>query len=131
MGAAAIAEYTGRNYRSIIRDLERWEARGIEGLTDGSAPGNKSPLGEEQRVWLREKLTEEVNYSANDLAKGLRERFTIRANRESVRVCLRELGYSWQRHRYVPVKAVDTKLLHEHKASLEILKRGHKQVASS
>lgn len=131
MSASKISEYSGRNYRSIIRDLERWEERGIEGLSDGSAPGNKSPLGEEQRAWLREKLTEEMNHTASDLATGLRELFNIRANRESVRACLRELGYSWQRNRYVPVKEVDPELLHEHKASLETLKRGHTKAGSS
>jgi transposase len=131
MGATAIAEYTGRNYRSIRRDLERWEKHGMAGLTDGSAPGNKSPLGEEQRAWLLEKLTEEVNHTASDLAAGLRARFGVRANRESVRLCLREMGYSWKRNRYVPVKAVDPEMLHEHKASLETLTRGRKKVGSS
>lgn len=131
MGAADIGAYTGRNYRSVIRDLERWEERRVEGLSDGTAPGNKSPLGEEQRAWLREKLTEEVNHTASDLAAGLRERFDIRANRENVRVCLLELGYSWQRNRYVPVKEVNPELMQEHKASLETLKRGRRKVASS
>jgi transposase len=131
MGASEIGEYTGRHYRSIIRDLERWEERGMAGLSDGSAPGNKRALGEEQRAWLLEKLTEEVNHTASDLAAGLQARFTIRANRENVRVCLRDMGYSWKRNRYVPIKTVDPERLHEHKASLETLKRGRKKVGSS
>ena len=75
MGATEIAEYTGRNYRSIIRDLERWERRGMEGLVDGSAPGNRSPLGEAERAWLAEQLAYDVNHTASDLAEQLRERF--------------------------------------------------------
>jgi transposase len=131
MRATAIAEYTGRSYRSIRRDLERWEKRGMEGLSDGSAPGNKRSLGEVERQWLGEKLAEGVNYTASDLAAGLRQQFGVRANRENVRLCLRAMGYSWQRNRYVPVKEVDPKLLREHQASLETLKRGLKKVASS
>lgn len=131
MSAAEIAEYSGRGYRSIIRDLERWEERGFEGLGDGSAPGNKSPLGAAQQQWLREKLMEDLKHTASDLAEQLRKRFNIRANRESVRVCLREMGYSWQRNRYVPVKEGDPELLHEHKTSLETLKRGRRRVGSS
>jgi transposase len=131
MGARAIAQYTGRNYRSIRRDLERWEQRGVEGLSDGSAPGKKSPLNEVHRQWLQEKLADGVNHTASTLAAGLRERFGIRANRENVRVCLRELGYTWQRNRYVPVKEVNPEVLREHKASLETLKRGTRRSAGS
>ena len=32
-----IAAYAGRSRASICRDFERWEQRGVEGLTDGAA----------------------------------------------------------------------------------------------
>lgn len=74
MRATAIAEHPGRHYRSLRRDLECWE--------------------KQQR--LREKLAEGVNDTAGDLAAGLRQQFGGRANRENVRLCLKEMGYGWR-----------------------------------
>lgn len=53
-----IAGYTGRTYRQVLRDLDRWEARGLGGLADGTALGKASPIGEEQRLFSRDKLGE-------------------------------------------------------------------------
>jgi len=130
MRLEVVAEYSGRS-PSISRDLDRWEERGLEGLADGKAPGNKSRIGEEQRIFLREKLAEERTWTAIALAEELLRRFGLRANRESVRVCLLGMGYSWKRNRYVPVKTPDPQLLVESKADLDTLKRGRKKAAWS
>ncbi|MEM6429328.1 MAG: winged helix-turn-helix domain-containing protein, partial [Deinococcota bacterium] len=102
MSAGELASYTGRHKASVLRDYDRWERQGLAGLADGSAPGVKSPLGERERLFLHERLAEERSWTAKQLAEAVQERFKIEVNRESMRVCLHELGYSWQRHRYVP-----------------------------
>lgn len=122
LGAQEIAEYTGRGYREVLRDLDRWEARGLEGLADGQAPGNPSALGGEQRGFIAEKLAEERTWTAGALAEELTRRFGLSTNRESVRVCLLGMGYTWKRNRYVPVKNPDSELLVESQADLETLK---------
>ena len=53
---AAIAAYTGRGAASVLRDLDRWEERGFEGLADGTAPGNPRRVTEEVRAFMEEKL---------------------------------------------------------------------------
>lgn len=45
------------------------------------------------------------------LAEAVQQQFGIAANRESVRVCLLGLGYTWKRNRYSPVKSPDPELL--------------------
>jgi transposase len=50
-----IAAYTGRSRMSVCRDLDRWEQRGLEGLADGTAPGNPPRVTEEARAFLRER----------------------------------------------------------------------------
>lgn len=34
LSAEEIAVYIGRSYRSVLRDLQRWEEQGVEGLAD-------------------------------------------------------------------------------------------------
>jgi transposase len=123
MSAKELASYTGRHKTSILRDYDHWERQGLAGLADGIAPGVKSPLGEQERVFLHEKLAEERSWTAKQLAEALQERFKIEVNRESMRVCLHDLGYSWQRHRYVPVKAPEPELLAQKKTAFEDLKK--------
>lgn len=90
----AIARYTGRSRWSVLRDFDRWEGRGLEGLADGSAPGHPSPISEVHRDFLRERLAEERSWTAGALAEELRAKFGLAANRESVRVCILDMGYS-------------------------------------
>ncbi|RIH90249.1 hypothetical protein Mterra_00624 [Calidithermus terrae] len=48
--ARRIAGYAGRAYRPVLRDLNRWEERGLGGSADGAAPGNPSPIGVDRRA---------------------------------------------------------------------------------
>lgn len=123
MKAEEIASYTGRHVSTVLRDYERWEALGIAGLKDGRAPGQRSPLGEEERGFLREKLSEERSWTASQLAEAVNKKFKLKVNRESMRVCLHELGYSWQRQRYVPVKQPDAEVLATKQAEFDSLKK--------
>jgi hypothetical protein len=50
---AQIASYTGRSPTSIARDLDRWGEWGLEGLADGTAPGNPQRITEEVRGYMR------------------------------------------------------------------------------
>lgn len=111
MPAKEIAAYTGRHLSSVLRDFTRWEKQGLTGLADSVIPGRRSPIGQEQRSFLLEQLREERSWTAGQLAEALAEKFGLKVNRESMRVCLHGLGYSWQRHRYVPVKQPEAELL--------------------
>jgi transposase len=121
--AQAIASYTGRHVSTVLRDFERWEASGLEGLQDGCAPGRRSPLSEQERSFLREKLLEERSWTASQLAEAVNEKFKLRVNRESMRVCLHSMGYSWQRHRYVPVQKPEAEALAAKQAEFDSLKK--------
>jgi transposase len=58
-----IASYTGRSPASVARDLDRWRERGLEGLADGTAPGNPPRITEEAKTFLREKLSEQRTWT--------------------------------------------------------------------
>ncbi|MBA3424624.1 MAG: helix-turn-helix domain-containing protein [Rubrobacter sp.] len=73
----AIASYTGRGPASVARDLDRWAERGMEGLADGSAPGNPPLITERMRDFMEGRLSEERTWNATQLAEVLREGFGV------------------------------------------------------
>ena len=119
-----ISSYTGRSPASIARDLERWMRRGLEGLADGSAPGNPPRVSGQMRNFMGRKLSEERTWNAKQLAEALEEEFGIGVTPEAVRQHLHSMGYSWKRTRYVPNKAPDPDAEREAKEELGALKRG-------
>jgi transposase len=131
MKVTQIAVHVGRDDGSILRDFNRWEESKIEGLSDGKAVGQRSPLGEVEKAFIREKLAEERSWTASTLAEAVNKKFKLKVNRESMRVCLLDMSYTWQRQRYVPVKTPDAKQLSEAKEALEGFKKKPKQVKSS
>jgi transposase len=128
---AQIASYTGRSPTSIARDLDRWGERGLEGLADGTAPGNPPRITEEAKTFLREKLSEERTWNATQLAEALREEFGLVVTPEAVRQHLLSMGYSWKRTRYAPSKPPDPEKEREAREELEGLKRGLEKGSSS
>jgi transposase len=131
LNAEEIAVYLGRSYRSVLRDLQRWEGRGVEGLADSEIPGQRSPLGEVEKAYIRERLAENRAWTATTLAEAVNKQFRLKVNRESMRVCLLELGYTWQRQRYVPIKTLEAKRLSEAKETLDGFKKKLRRVNSS
>jgi len=111
MSVETIATYTGRDTTTVRRDFKRWERNKVAGLADGQSKGRRSPLGEQERGFLVEKLSEERSWTASQLAEEIHHEFKFKVNRETMRVCLHAMGYSWQRHRYVPVKEPDAEVL--------------------
>lgn len=126
-----IASYTGRHATTVLRDFNRWKEGGVEGLADGVSSGQRSPLGEEQKSFSTDKLTEERSWTALQLAEVVNEKFKLKVNRETMRVCLHALGYAWQRHRYVPVKQPDAELLAAKQVAFDGLKKEPFRVTSS
>ena len=59
-----------------MRDLDRWEERGFEGLADGAAPGNPPRITEEVRVYMQRRLAEERIWNATQLAEVVEEEFS-------------------------------------------------------
>jgi transposase len=89
--------------RQIVRDwVERFNARGPEGLIDGKAPGNSSKLSDAQRealVAIVEKgpTPEEhgiVRWRLIDLVKWLEEQFEVTLDETNVSRELKKLGYA-------------------------------------
>lgn len=122
--AGALAKHFRRNPQSIHNDLDRFEREGIAGLSDGKAKGAKPKFRAEIEAFLQTKLAQERVWNSTLLAEAVKEEFKLSLGRESIRVKLLELGYSWKRSRYAPSKTVDAEVLLEHQASLETLKRG-------
>jgi transposase len=128
---SAISAYAGRGRASIARDLDRWQVRGLEGLADGTAPGNPPRITEEAKTFLRGKLSEERTWNATQLAEALSERFGIEVTPEAVRQHLLAMGYGWKRTRYVPNKPPDPEEERKAREELEELKKGLKKARSS
>jgi transposase len=119
-----IAAYTGRSTQSVGRDLDRWEERGVEGLADGSAPGNPPLITQEARTYLRRRLSEERTWNATQLAEALKESRGLEVTPEAVRQHLLSMGYSWKRTRYVPSGEPDPEEESKAREELEQLKKG-------
>jgi len=126
-----ISSYTGRSRASIGRDLDRFEERGLEGLFDGTAPGNPPRITEQMRTFMEEKLSEERTWNATQLAEALREGFEVEVTPEAVRQHLRSMGYSWKRTRYVPNKPPDPEAERQAREDLQALKRGRSKARLS
>ncbi len=122
--AGRLAEHFGRNPQSIHNDLDRFEEQGLAGLSDGKAKGAKPKFTPEIEAFLHDKLAEARIWNSGLLAEAVEEKFGVTLRREAVRVKLLDLGYTWKRSRYGPGKTVDPKVVAEHQASLETLKRG-------
>lgn len=123
----AISSYTSRSPTSVARDLDRWERRGIEGLADGTAPGNPPRITEQMRAFMQESLSEERTWNATQLAEALWEGFGVEVTPEAVRQHLLAMGYRWKRTRYAPAKDPDPEKEREAREELEELKRGSRK----
>lgn len=126
-----LVKYTKRSRWSILRDFDRWEALGIEGLADGTPPGNPLQVTEEVQAFVQEKLAEDRAWNASQLADEVAQRFTLQLHPQTIRHHLHLMGYLWKRTRYVPAQAPDPEAEHAARAALETLKRGHAQASSA
>lgn len=122
-----IARHTCRTYGTVCQDLKRWHERGVEGLADAPATNQPEKLTQAMRELVIEKLQEERTWTCRQLVEAVEQKFKVSVSAEGMRKRVRELGYCWKRTRYVPCKEIDAKLEHEHRASLETLKRGPKK----
>ncbi len=131
-GAERIAAYTGRSPASVLRDLDRWEGRGLEGLADGTAPGNPPRITGEARAFMEQRLSEEERtWNATQLAEAVAERFGVGVSPEAIRQHLLAMGYRWKRTRYVPSRPPDPGEERKARGELEELKKGPKRVSTS
>ncbi len=121
---SAIASYTGRSRASVARDLGRWSGQGIEGLADGSAPGNPPRVTGEARRYMEGRLAELRTWNATQLAEALEDEFSLAVTPEAVRQHLLSMGYSWKRTRYAPAKEADPEEEAEAREEVEGLKKG-------
>lgn len=117
----------------MLRDLDRWEERGFEGLADGTAPGNPPLVAGEVRAFVEERLSEERTWNATQLAQAVDER--VSGSRRRRRPCAPAPGVhgllSWKRTRYVPPKPADPEEEREAREELEALRKGLRRVGPS
>lgn len=131
-GVERIAAYTGRSPSSVLRDLDRWEERGFEGLADGTAPANLPRITGEVRAFMEQRISEEERtWNATQLQEAVQEHFGIGVTPEAVRQHLLALGYRWKRTRYVPARPPDPEEERKARSDLEELKKGHEQASTS
>jgi transposase len=112
-----------RSRSTIEADLDRFEQHGIEGLTDGQAPGQPAKITAEITAFLERKLLEGRTWNCSQLAQEIQIEFHVEVKRDTIRVKLLELGYSWKRGRYSPGKTLDPTVVAKHKAELEELQK--------
>ena len=124
-----IASHTGRTYGTVCQDLKRWHERRVEGLADAPATNQPEKLTRAMRELVLEKLQEERTWTCRQLVEVVEQRFKVSVSAEAMRRRVQELGYCWKRTRYAPCKEIDAELEHEHRVSLETLKRGLKKGA--
>lgn len=124
-----IASHTDRGKASIARDLEGWAERGVEGLADGSAPGNPPRITQKMRWYTEERLSEERAWNATQLSEALKGEFSVSVTPGAVRQHLVPVGYSWKRTRRGPAKEPDAEEGREAGEELERLKKGPRRAS--
>ncbi len=114
---------------SVLRDLERWEGRGLEGLADGTVPGNPPRITEKARAFMEQRLSEEEEriWNASQLAEAVEERFGVGESPEAIRQHLLAMGYRWKRTRYVLSRPPDPEEERKARGELEELKKEPKR----
>ena len=131
-GVERIATYTGRSPASVLRDFDRWEERGFEGLADGTAPGNPPLITAEARAFMEQRLSEEKRtWNASQLAEVVEKRFGVGVSPEAIRQHLLAMGYRWKRTRYVPSRPPRPEEERRARADLEELKKGPRRASTS
>jgi transposase len=120
---AWLMEHFKRSRSTIEDTLNRFEQRGIEGLADGQAPGQPAKITAEIAAFLETKLLEDRTWNCSQLAQEIQTEFSADIKRDTIRVKLLELGYSWKRGRYSPGKTLDPTMVAKHKAKLEELQK--------
>jgi transposase len=118
-----LVEHFKRSRSTIEDDLTRFEQHGINGLADGQAPGQPAKITAEIEAFLERKLLEDRTWNCSQLAQEIQTEFSVEIKRDTIRVKLLELGYSWKRGRYSPGKTLDPAVVAKHKTELEELQK--------
>lgn len=118
-----LVEHFKRSRSTIEDDLNRFEQRGLEGLADRQAPGQPAKITAEIAAFLETKLLENRTWNCSQLAQEIRSAFDTDIKRDTIRVKLLELGYSWKRGRFSPGKTLDAAVVGQHQAELEELQK--------
>ena len=119
-----ISQHHKRNPQSVHNDLDRYEQRGIEGLTDGKSTGKPGKFTPEIEAYLQELLEQERAWNTVQLNQAVQKKFKVSITSSPMRAKLLELGYTWKRARYAPGKKPDAETIREFKGDLDTLKRG-------
>ena len=116
-----LVEHFKRSRSTVEDDLNRFEQHGIERLADGQAPGQPAKITTEIAVFLERNPLEDRTWNCSQLAQEIQTEFSAEIKRDTIRVKLLELGYSWKRGRYSPGKTLDPTVVAKHKEELKEL----------
>lgn len=122
---AQLVRHFDRDNITIYQDFNRWEQSKLQGLVDGKARGNPSKFTPQITTFVQELFKQDRAFSCSQLTELIKAQFQVSIAREAMRVQLLELGYTWQRSRYVPEKPTDPEIVRQSHVAIESLKKGH------
>jgi transposase len=120
-----LVQHFARDNITIYNDFNRWEQSKLEGLIDGKAKGNPRKFTPEITAFIQLQFKQDRAFSCSQLIELIKTHFKVSIAREAMRVHLLELGYTWQRSRYVPEKPTDPEVVRQSQVAIESLKKGH------
>lgn len=119
-----LSQHFDRHNCSIKKDFNRWQESGVVGLCDGITTGRPPRLSQAMQDFIKECLAQDRIWNTQLLIQALSKQFAVKITREPLRLYLLEMGYSWKRARYSSSKPPPVEEFRDHKASLEMLKKG-------
>lgn len=125
MSLEQISEHVARNYETLRRTFDRWEAAGYAGLVDHyEGHGQKPVITDDIKSFMEATLKEPRTWTCGQLSEVINETYGVKVGAEGIRKRLKEMGYSWKRGRFVPAKRPSEAALKHHEAALDTLKKG-------
>jgi len=123
---AQIATYVRRHEQVVKQDLRRFREQGEKGLADKPRPTKPPTWNAQIERFVRDCLAQERAWTCNQLSEAIHEQLQVELKREALRLRLKQMGYTWQRTRYVPAKEADPEEVALAEQLLEVLKKGQK-----
>lgn len=102
-----IAAYVRYHPKTTERTLRRFRQHGIGSLHERPRPGRAPKWTPQATVLVHACLAQARTWTCAQLQCPLAQTLGLHLGRETIRLHLQQLGYSWQRTRYVPQRRPD------------------------
>jgi transposase len=120
-----IAAYVRYHPKTIERILRRFRRSGTESLHERPRPGRTPKWTPQATALVHACLCHARTWTCTQLQRQLAKTLGLQLGRETIRLHLQQLGYSWQRTRYVPLRHPDPTDEAVFGTVIERLQRGH------